>query len=106
MHTVKKPVVHTHFFGETRDIVNGHVVKDTVINTAYDGKILHIDKHENNRLANYDIKDKQLKILLLRPTSKINLLDRLRQSYGDNKRTHKRNNKRNRKKKNKTKRYS
>ena len=104
MPAVKKPVVNAHFFGETREIVNGHVVKDTVVNTDYDGKILHIDKREHNTLAHYDIKDDQLKTLLLRPTSKINLLDRLKQVY--NKRTHKRNNKRNNKRKqtNKTKR--
>ena len=89
MPAVKKPVINAHFFGETREIVNGQVVKDTVVNTTYDGKVLHIDKQEN---------DTHLETLLLRPTSKINLLDRLRYVYGQqthknkrkNKRTHKR----------------
>lgn len=69
MPLVKKPVapvIHAQFFGETRAIVNGRVVKDTVINAAYDGKML--------------------RTLLMRPTSKINLLDRLRDMYG--KQTH------------------
>ena len=69
MPLVKNPVIHAQFFGETREIVNGCVVKDTVINTTYDGK--------------------NLRTLLLRPTSKINLLDRLRHMYGEHKKTRK-----------------
>jgi hypothetical protein len=64
-----KPVVNAHFFGERKEIVNGRVVNDTTFH--------------------YDIEDKQLKTLLLRPTSKINLLDRLRYAYGPKKHTHK-----------------
>ena len=78
MPLVKKPVIHAQFFGETREIVNGRLVKDTVVNTAYDGKNLRIVKRENNT---------HLKTLLLRPTSKINLLDRLRHMYGEHKET-------------------
>jgi hypothetical protein len=75
MHAIKTPV-YAHYFGETREIVNGHVVKDTSVNTTYDGKNLHID-----------IKDNHLKTLLSRPTSKINLLERLNRVYRD--KTHK-----------------
>jgi hypothetical protein len=64
-----KPVVTGHFFGERKEIVNGRVVKDTTVH--------------------YDIEDKQFKTLLLRPTSKINLLERLRYAYGHKKHTHK-----------------
>ena len=42
MHAIKTPV-YAHYFGETREIVNGRVVKDTSVNTTYDGKNLHID---------------------------------------------------------------
>jgi hypothetical protein len=88
MSAVKKPVVNSHFFGETREIVNGHVVKDTVV--SYDGKTL---------------KDNQLKTLLMSPISKMSLLERL---YGHF--THKRNNthkhKKRNKKYNKTKRHT
>ena len=57
--------------------MNGRVVKDTTVNTTYDGKNLQVD-----------IKDNQLKTLLSRPTSKINLLERLKRAYPD-KKTHK-----------------
>ena len=76
MHSIKTPV-YAHYFGETREIVNGRVVKDTTVNTTYDGKNLQVD-----------IKDNQLKTLLSRPTSKINLLERLKRAYPD-KKTHK-----------------
>ena len=88
MAAVKKPVVNADLFVETREIVNGHGVKDNVV--SYDGKTLQNE-------------DKQLKTLLMRPMSKMNLLERL---YGDcmHKRTHKRNKKR--KRINKTKRHT
>jgi len=91
-----KNSVYAHFSGETREIVNGHVVKDRAVNTDYDGKILHIDKRNNNTISHYDIKDKQLKTLLLRPTSKINLLERLSRDYHEKTKSH---NKKSRKKK-------
>jgi hypothetical protein len=64
MHAIKTPV-YAHYFGETREIVNGHLVKDTTVNTTYDGKKIHVD----------------LKTLMSRPTSKINLLERLNRAY-------------------------
>ena len=78
MHAVKTPGVNVHFFGETREMV-----KDNGVNA--------MDKRENNTLAHYAIKDKQLKTLLLRPMSKINLLDRLRHVYTHKKGKHKGN---------------
>ena len=85
MHTIKTPV-YAHYFGETREIVNGHVVKDTTVNTTYDGKKIHVD----------------LKTLMSRPTSKINLLERLNRAYPDKKdkkKTHKNTQKKTQKKK-------
>ena len=66
-----KNSVYANFSDETREIVNGHVVKDTTLNT------------------DYDIKDKQLETLLLRPTSKINLLERLSRAYREKKKSRK-----------------
>jgi hypothetical protein len=87
MHAIKSPV-YAHYFGETREIVNGHVVKDTTVNTTYDGKNIHVD----------------LKTLMARPTSKMNLFERLNRAYPDKKqkktkKTHKKTQKKKTKKK-------
>jgi PAB1-binding protein PBP1 len=77
-----KQPVYARFFGETKQIVNGQVVQDSAVNTEYNGEKLHIDKMDNGHIAHYDIKDKQLKKLLLRPKSNVNLFERLSQDYG------------------------
>jgi len=85
-----KQPVYARFFGETKQIVNGQVVQDSAVNTEYNGEKLHIDKMDNGQIQHYDIKDKQLKKLLLRPKSKVNLFERLSQDYGRKGRTTKR----------------
>lgn len=81
-----KQPVYSRFFGETKQIVNGQVVQDSAINSEYNGKKLHIDKMDNGQISHYDIKDKQLKKLLLSPRSNVNLLDRLSKDYGKKRR--------------------
>ena len=73
MPVIKAPM----YFGETKEIVNGHVVKYRMVNTTYDGKNIHVDN--------------QFKRLLLGQTSKINLLERLKRDYNmtHKKKTHK-----------------
>ena len=104
MPAVNKPV-YAHFFGETREMVNGQVVKDTAVNTTYDGKNLHIDKRDNNAIAHYNIKDNELKKLLRKPMSKVDLLKRLSQDY-KYKRTQKKKRSKRQKKKRSQKRRS
>jgi hypothetical protein len=77
MYTAKPISVHT--FSEKKEILNGRVVNDTAVNTAYDGNVLHVVKRENNKLSHFDIKDNNLKKLLKAPTSNIGLLERLSQ---------------------------
>lgn len=66
----KNKPVYAHFFGETREIVNGKVVKDLAIQGDYNGKKLHIDKRDNNQISHFEIKDTKLKNFLLRATRK------------------------------------
>jgi|688.fasta_scaffold1834592_1 hypothetical protein len=80
-----------HFFGETKEIINGKVVKDTAVNSEYDGTILHIDKRDKNKISHYDITDANLKKLLAIPMSKRTLLERLSTDYS--KTTHKKHKK-------------
>ena len=68
---------YAHFYGQTKEIINGEVVEDTAVN--YDGNTLHI--LANNHLTHYDIKADKLKTLLATPSSRMNLLDRLKQDY-------------------------
>ncbi len=79
MPAVKKNPVVAHFFGETKEIINGEVVNDTAVKGEYDGKILHVDKRDNNQIAHYDIK---LKNLLSTPSGKMNLFERLNKDFG------------------------
>jgi len=81
----KNKPVYAHFFEEEREIVNGKVVKDRAVESDYNGEMLHIDKRNNNHISHIVIKDTRLKNFLLRPTSKLNLLERLRLDYGKNK---------------------
>ena len=71
-----KQPVYSRFFGETKQIINGQVVQDSAVNSEYNGKKIHIDKMDNGQISHYDIKDKQLKKLLLSPRSNINILER------------------------------
>lgn len=66
----KNKPVYAHFFGETREIVNGKVVKEMAIQGDYNGKKLHIDKRDNNQISHFEIKDTKLKNFLLRATRK------------------------------------
>ena len=63
--------VYARLIGETKQIVNGEVVQDTVIKSEYNGRITH-----------YNIKDNALKKLLASPTSNMNLIERLKLDYG------------------------
>jgi hypothetical protein len=99
-----KQPVYARFFGETKQIVNGQVVQDSAVNTEYNGEKLHIDKMDNGQIQHYDIKDKQLKKLLLRPKSKVNLFERLSQDYGRKGRRTKRSRRTKRKRSSTTKR--
>ena len=74
--------LYAHFFSEAKQIVNGQVVQDKAINSDYNGKLLHVDKVDNGKVAHFNIKDKELKKLLLTPRSKVNLLERLSGDYG------------------------
>ena len=71
-----------YFHGETKHLVNGHVVQDTEVNTEYNGKILHVDERVNDTFKHFTIDDKHLKKILNKKTSKKNLLDRLKTEYG------------------------
>jgi hypothetical protein len=82
--------LYAHFFGEAKQIVNGQVVQDKAINSDYNGKLLHVDKVDNGKVAHFNIKDKELKKLLLTPRSKVNLLERLSGDYGKTRRHRKR----------------
>ena len=68
-------------YGETKRIINGKVVEDSMIHSEYNGKKLYIDQRHNNEFKHIVIKDKDIKHILNRKTSKINLLDRLKMDY-------------------------
>jgi len=67
--------VYARYFGETKEIVNGKVIHDVAVNSEYDGKQLHIDKRENDKVSHYAINN--LKKLWATPKSRMNLLERL-----------------------------
>lgn len=75
------------FFEEAKRVVNGQVVQDRAVKTEYDGKVLHVDRRDQNQAEHFDIKDKQLKKLLAQPTSLVGLSRRLKRDF---KRTRKR----------------
>jgi hypothetical protein len=74
-----RPLVYLH--EETKRSVNGQVVEDSMINSEYNGKNLHIDERNNNEYKHYSIDNKHLKKLLNKHMSKRNLLDRLKTDY-------------------------
>ena len=93
----KNKPVYAHFFGETREIVNGKVVKEMAIQGDYNGKKLHIDKRDNNQISHFEIKDTKLKNFLLRATRKhkrskhnkhSNKQSHIKHSHKHNKRSH------------------
>ena len=98
--------LYAHFFGEAKQIVNGQVVQDKTINSDYNGKLLHVDKVDNGKVAHFNIKDKELKKLLLTPRSKVNLLERLSGDYGKTRRhrKHKRSHRKHKRSKRRSKR--
>jgi hypothetical protein len=71
----------SYSYAETKEIVNGKIVKDTAIKTEYDGKKLHIDKFENGKKYHALINDNELKKILAKPTNKMDLLKRLKKLY-------------------------
>ena len=73
------PTIYSRFSGETKEILNGRVVKDYAINTEYDGKTLEVAKRDKNRVSHFTIKD--MRKLLARPMSKENLMERLSKDY-------------------------
>jgi len=75
------PSAYTYTHGETKEIVNGHVVKDQEINSEYNGKILHIDERNNNKFNHFTIDNKHLRQLLSKTTNNINLIDRLKTDF-------------------------
>jgi len=95
----KNKPVYAHFFGETREIVNGKVVKEMAIQGDYNGKKLHIDKRDNNQISHFEIKDTNLKNFLLRATRKHkhshNKRSKHKRSKHSNKHSHKHSNKHN-----------
>ena len=75
--TRDKGSIYSHFSGETKEIINGKVIKDTAINTDYDGKQLHIDKRNNNVVTHYTIANDTIKKLLNTPSNNMDLIQRL-----------------------------
>jgi hypothetical protein len=73
------PTIYSRFSGETKEILNGRVVKDYAINTEYDGKTLEVAKRDKNRVSHFTIKD--MRKLLAQPMSKENLMERLSKDY-------------------------
>jgi hypothetical protein len=69
------------FFEEAKRVVNGQVVQDRAVKTEYDGKVLHVDRRDQNQAEHFDIKDKQLKKLLAQPTSLVGLSRRLKRDF-------------------------
>ena len=80
--------------GETKRVVNGKVVEDSMINSEYNGKKLHVDQRHNNEFKHFVLNNKDdIKHLLNRKTSKINLLDRLKINYNKTKKNKKKRSK-------------
>ena len=76
-----KPIIHSYSFGESKEIINGQVVEDKAVKSEYNGKLLHVDKKDNNKFTHYVLKGKELKNLLRKKTSKLGLLERLNADY-------------------------
>jgi hypothetical protein len=55
------------------------VIEDKAIETEYDGSQLHMSQRDNDHISQAVIKDKELGKLLTKPSSKINLIERLKQ---------------------------
>ena len=79
--TRDKGSIYSHFSGETKEIINGKVIKDTAINTDYDGKQLHIDKRNNNVVTHYTIANDTIKKLLNTPSNNMDLIQRLTSDF-------------------------
>jgi len=94
MTRIKKPQAHAYFYEETKQLVNGEVVKDSAIKSEYNGEVIHVDKRDNDKLKHYIIKDKKINKLLTNPISNLGLLERLSTDFNvtakrKKKRTHK-----------------
>ena len=77
------------FHEEAKRIVNGKVVEDSMINSEYNGKKLHVDERHNNTFKHFIINDKDIKHLLNRRSNKMNLLNRLEADYSKTKKNKK-----------------
>ena len=100
--TLDKGSIYSYSSDETKEIINGKVVKDTAINTQYDGKQLHIDKINNNVFKHYTIDNDTIKKLLNTPSNNIDLIQRLTTDF--TRKTRKSKTKRSKTKRSKTKR--
>ena len=100
--TLDKGSIYSYSSDETKEIINGKVVKDTAINTQYDGKQLHIDKRNNNVFKHYTIDNDTIKKLLNTPSNNIDLIQRLTTDF--TRKTRKSKTKRSKTKRSKTKR--
>ena len=76
-----KKTPYAYFHGKTKETINGQVVKDTELNTEYNGKVLHIDERNNDQVKHLVIDNGHLKKLLSQKASNLNLLDRLESDY-------------------------
>ena len=73
---------HAYFLGETKQIVNGQVIQDSAIKSVYNGKLLHIDERDNNKIKHYTIKNKKImNKLLANPISNLGLFERLSNDF-------------------------
>jgi hypothetical protein len=70
-----------YFFEEAKHMVNGQVVEDKAIETAYDGSRLHVTARDKNKISHAVIKDKELGKLLTQPASELDLLERLKRDF-------------------------
>lgn len=59
MKAVKINPTYARFFSESKEIINGRVVKDITVNSEYDGKNLHVDKRDNNKVSHFLINNRK-----------------------------------------------
>ena len=93
-------MTYSYFSGENRVIINGKVIKDDIVQSEYDGKVLHVNKNyknKTNKFKHYDLKNKaQIKRILEDPMSIIRM--RLLHNRRTNKNKNKNKNKKYKKK--------
>jgi hypothetical protein len=80
-HRKTKNGPHIYFFGEAKQLVNGQLIADKALETTYDGKVLHVDERNNNKVSHFTVKDKVLSKLLTNPSSETDLIERLKRDF-------------------------